>query len=69
MRGLDGLLIDERGSAAKAYGVQATPAAVLVSAGGRVARPPAAGRDAIEALLRLALRDGRGGLTAPSRRR
>jgi len=66
MRGLEGLLLDEQGSTSKAYGVQATPAAVLVSARGRVARPPAAGRDAIEALLRLALHDSSGELTASS---
>jgi len=57
MRSLDGLLVDEEGSTSKAYGVGATPAAVLVGADGRVARAPVAGKDGIEALLRLALRE------------
>lgn len=57
MRDLDVLLVDEEGSTSKAYGVGATPAAVLVGADGRVARAPAAGKDGIEALLRLALRE------------
>ena len=53
--GLDDLMVDEEGATYAAYGVGVTPAAVLVGADGRVARAPAAGKDGIEALLRLAL--------------
>ena len=50
-------LIDESGDVFKAYGVQATPSAVTVAVDGRLASRPVAGYAAIEALIRLSLRE------------
>ena len=46
---------DPRSRASRAFGVAATPSAVLVSEDGRVASEPVAGPVGIEALVRLAL--------------
>jgi hypothetical protein len=57
-------LIDESGDVFKAYGVAATPSAVIVGSDGRLASRPVAGYAAIEALIRLSLRDSRAGIQA-----
>lgn len=54
-------LIDESGDVFKAYGVAATPSAVIVGSDGRLASRPVAGYAAIEALIRLSLRDSHAG--------
>jgi uncharacterized membrane protein YphA (DoxX/SURF4 family)/peroxiredoxin len=52
------VLIDQQSAVMQAYGVTATPSAVLVATDGTVRSAPVAGRIAIESLLRLALHDG-----------
>jgi uncharacterized membrane protein YphA (DoxX/SURF4 family)/peroxiredoxin len=54
---LTDVLIDERSTVSNAYGVNATPSAVLVAADGTVRSTPVAGPIAIESLIRLALQD------------
>lgn len=49
------VLIDGDGSAAKSFGVQATPSAIELDGTGRVLAPPAVGPPAIEGLIRAAL--------------
>ncbi len=51
------VLIDEQSTVSRAYGVTATPSAVLVSADGTVRSTLVAGPIAIESLIRLALQD------------
>jgi uncharacterized membrane protein YphA (DoxX/SURF4 family)/peroxiredoxin len=53
---LTSVLIDEQSAVMHAYGVTATPSAVLVASDGTVRSAPVAGRVAIESLIRLALR-------------
>jgi peroxiredoxin/uncharacterized membrane protein YphA (DoxX/SURF4 family) len=52
---LTDVLIDEQSTISRAYGVTATPSAVLVASDGTVRSAPVAGRVAIESLIRLAL--------------
>jgi uncharacterized membrane protein YphA (DoxX/SURF4 family)/peroxiredoxin len=52
---LTNVLIDEQSAVSHAYGVTATPSAVLVASDGTVRSAPVAGRVAIESLIRLAL--------------
>jgi uncharacterized membrane protein YphA (DoxX/SURF4 family)/peroxiredoxin len=52
---LTSVLIDEQSAVMNAYGVTATPSAVLVASDGTVRSAPVVGRVAIEALIRLAL--------------
>ncbi len=52
---LTDVLIDEQSTVMHAYGVIATPSAVLVASDGTVRSAPVAGRVAIESLIRLAL--------------
>lgn len=52
---LTDVLIDEQSTVFDAYGATAVPSAVLVASDGTVASTPAAGRVAIESLIRLAL--------------
>jgi peroxiredoxin/uncharacterized membrane protein YphA (DoxX/SURF4 family) len=52
---LSDVLIDEQSTVMQAYGVTATPSAVLVASDGTVRSAPVAGRVAIESLIRLAL--------------
>lgn len=52
---LTNVLIDEQETVMHAYGVTATPSAVLVASDGTVGSSPVAGRVAIESLIRLAL--------------
>jgi peroxiredoxin len=52
---LTDVLIDERSTVMDAYGVMATPSAVLVASDGTVRSAPVIGRIAIESLIRLAL--------------
>jgi uncharacterized membrane protein YphA (DoxX/SURF4 family)/peroxiredoxin len=54
---LTDVLIDEQATVMHAYGVNATPSAILVASDGTVRSTPVAGRVAIEALIRLALQD------------
>ena len=54
---LTDVLIDQQSTVMHAYGVTATPSAVLVAADGTVRSAPVAGRIAIESLIRLALQD------------
>ncbi len=49
------VLIDEQLTVSRAYGVTATPSAVLVASDGTVRSAPVSGRVAIESLIRLAL--------------
>ncbi len=49
------VLIDKQSGVSKAYGVTATPSAVLVASDGTVRSAPVAGAVAIESLIRLAL--------------
>ena len=49
------VLIDEQSTVMHAYGVTATPSAVLVASDGTVRSPPVGGRAEIESLIRLAL--------------
>src|ERR1700760_680698 len=49
------ILIDEQSAVMNAYGVTATPSAVLVASDGTVRSAPVVGRIAIESLIRLAL--------------
>lgn len=51
------VLIDQQSTVMHAYGVTATPSAVLVASDGTVRSAPVAGRVAIESLIRLALQD------------
>jgi uncharacterized membrane protein YphA (DoxX/SURF4 family)/peroxiredoxin len=55
--GLTDVLIDQEATVMQAYGVTATPSAVLVASDGTVRSAPVAGRVAIESLIRLALHD------------
>ena len=50
------VLIDQQSTVMHAYGVTATPSAILVASDGTVRSAPVAGRVAIESLIRLALR-------------
>jgi peroxiredoxin/uncharacterized membrane protein YphA (DoxX/SURF4 family) len=52
---LTDVLIDEESTVMQAYGVRATPSAILVASDGTVRSAPVAGRVAIESLIRLAL--------------
>jgi uncharacterized membrane protein YphA (DoxX/SURF4 family)/peroxiredoxin len=52
---LTNVLIDKQSTVMHAYGVTATPSAVLVASDGTVRSAPVAGRVAIESLIRLAL--------------
>jgi peroxiredoxin/uncharacterized membrane protein YphA (DoxX/SURF4 family) len=52
---LTDVLIDEQSTVSHAYGVTATPSAVLVASDGTVRSAPVAGSVAIESLVRLAL--------------
>jgi peroxiredoxin len=52
---LTDVLIDEQSTVMHAYGVTATPSAVLVASDGTVRSAPVAGHVAIESLIRLAL--------------
>ena len=52
---LTDVLIDKQSTVMHAYGVTATPSAVLVASDGTVRSAPVAGRVAIESLIRLAL--------------
>jgi uncharacterized membrane protein YphA (DoxX/SURF4 family)/peroxiredoxin len=54
---LTDVLIDEQATVMHAYGVNATPSAILVASDGTVRSAPVAGRVAIESLIRLALQD------------
>jgi uncharacterized membrane protein YphA (DoxX/SURF4 family)/peroxiredoxin len=54
---LNDVLIDQQSAVMQAYGVTATPSAVLVASDGTVRSAPVAGRIAIESLIRLALHD------------
>lgn len=54
---LTDVLIDEQANVMHAYGVDATPSAVLVASDGTLRSTPVAGRVAIESLIRLALQD------------
>jgi peroxiredoxin/uncharacterized membrane protein YphA (DoxX/SURF4 family) len=54
---LTDVLIDKRSTVMQAYGVMATPCAVLVASDGTVRSAPVAGPVAIESLIRLALQD------------
>ncbi|HSZ13856.1 MAG TPA: MauE/DoxX family redox-associated membrane protein [Solirubrobacteraceae bacterium] len=54
---LTDVLIDEQATVMQAYGVNATPSAILVASDGTVRSTPVAGRVAIESLIRLALQD------------
>lgn len=54
---LTDVLIDQQSTVMRAYGVNATPSAVLVASDGTVRSAPVAGRAAIESLIRLALHD------------
>jgi peroxiredoxin/uncharacterized membrane protein YphA (DoxX/SURF4 family) len=56
---LTDVLIDQQSTVMHAYGVTATPSAVLVASDGTVRSAPIAGRIAIESLIRLALHDER----------
>jgi peroxiredoxin len=49
------VLLDPDGSAAKSFGVEATPSAVEIDPAGRVAAAPSIGAPAIEGLVRAAL--------------
>jgi hypothetical protein len=49
------VLIDEQSTVMHAYGVDATPSAVLVASDGTVRSAPVAGHAPIESLIRLAL--------------
>jgi uncharacterized membrane protein YphA (DoxX/SURF4 family)/peroxiredoxin len=62
---LTDVLIDKQSTVMHAYGVNATPSAVLVASDGTVRSAPVAGSVAIESLIRLALRDET--RTAPAR--
>jgi peroxiredoxin len=55
--GLTDVLIDQQATVMHAYGVTATPSAVLIASDGTVRSAPVAGRVAIESLIRLALHD------------
>ncbi len=52
---LTDVLIDEQSTVSRAYGITATPSAVLVASDGTVRSAPVAGPVAIESLIRLAL--------------
>ncbi len=54
---LTDVLIDRQSNVMHAYGVMATPSAVLVASDGTVRSAPVAGHVAIESLIRLALHD------------
>ena len=54
---LTDVLIDQQSTVMHAYGVTATPSAVLVASDGTVRSTLVAGRIAIESLIRLALHD------------
>jgi uncharacterized membrane protein YphA (DoxX/SURF4 family)/peroxiredoxin len=54
---LTDVLIDRQSTVMHAYGVNATPSAVLLASDGTVRSAPVGGRVAIESLIRLALRD------------
>jgi thiol-disulfide isomerase/thioredoxin len=53
---LTDVLIDEDATVMRAYGVNATPSAILVASDGTVRSAPVGGHVAIESLIRLALR-------------
>jgi uncharacterized membrane protein YphA (DoxX/SURF4 family)/peroxiredoxin len=61
---LSDVLIDEQSTVMHAYGVTATPSAVLVASDGTVRSAPVPGPVAIESLIRLALQETR---PAPAR--
>jgi uncharacterized membrane protein YphA (DoxX/SURF4 family)/peroxiredoxin len=50
------VFLDQAGDVAAAFGISATPSAVEIDAGGRVATRPAVGAPAIEGLIRAALK-------------
>jgi uncharacterized membrane protein YphA (DoxX/SURF4 family) len=52
---LTDVLIDQQSTVMHAYGVTATPSAILIASDGTVRSAPVAGRIAIESLIRLAL--------------
>jgi len=52
---LTDVLIDEQATVMHAYGVNATPSAILVASDGTIRSAPVAGHVAIESLIRLAL--------------
>jgi uncharacterized membrane protein YphA (DoxX/SURF4 family)/peroxiredoxin len=54
---LTDVLIDQQSTVMHEYGVNATPSAVLLASDGTLRSAPVAGRVAIEALIRLALRE------------
>jgi thiol-disulfide isomerase/thioredoxin len=56
--GLERLLLQKRWEVMNAYGVAATPTAIVVAADGTVASAPAAGSVMIEALIRTTLHNG-----------
>ncbi|MCA1682722.1 MAG: peroxiredoxin family protein [Actinobacteria bacterium] len=56
--GVSQVLLQQKWEVMEAYGVEATPAAVIVSADGTVASAPAEGAFTIEPLVRLTLRRG-----------
>lgn len=56
--GLSSVLIQQDREVALAYGVVATPSAILIGPDGSIASAPAAGADAIHDLVRAALRNG-----------
>jgi hypothetical protein len=55
---LTDVLVDEQSTVIHAYGVTATPSAVLVASDGTVRSAPVAGQVAIESLIRLTLQHG-----------
>ena len=54
---LTNVLIDQQSTVMHAYGINATPSAILLASDGTVRSAPVAGRAAIESLIRLALQD------------
>ncbi len=54
---LTDVLVDEQATVMHAYGINATPSAILLASDGTVRSAPVAGRAAIESLIRLALQD------------
>jgi len=62
---LTAVLVDQQSTVMYAYGVNATPSAILLASDGTVRSAPAAGRTAIESLIRLTLHDEAVGRHAP----
>ena len=58
--GLEHVLLQDEWEVADLYGARFTPSGVFVTPGGKIASPPGEGRQRIEPLVRLALRDGAG---------